>query len=371
LAIETIGQLLLALEEVADPFTMAIVARATSGLVLSTRRVHIATSTVEALAVHDMRVIDGPARQDWLIARLRIQCLLGEPEVLETALEALSVEMEQTKTRSSAAATLAMERGGVSCARGRYEEALSHFAAAATIARELGNGSLLASAHANSALCFGRLGQFDKQIASGREALSCEPERLGCYRQLLSRYLVAIGHAMKGQHSDALIAAKELAGAPFETASAWVIQARHLYLADALWLAGKKRSAAPAARRGVTGDFLRPVATGFTGIHARWLAKCDPSSQATREYLFGLLDHHSMFDSYDQVEIAWACLQVQDGDASPRARIARELLVELLAALPSAIGNVLAALGMEEPRRPDLASGNRRRAKAEAKKPAV
>jgi tetratricopeptide (TPR) repeat protein len=349
LAIDTSRQLLDAMDHVTEPFALATLARAISGLVVSTRRVALARSSVQALGVHDQRVEYGPARQDWLIARLRIQCLIGEPETLETALEALSLEMEQTKTRSSAAATLAMERGCVSCGRGRYEEALTHFVTAKAIARELGNSSLLASAHANSALCFGRLGQFDKQLTSGREALDCEPERLGSYRQILARYLVATANAMKGLSSDALIAAKELAGTAYETAAPWVIQVRHLYLADALWLSGKKRSAIPAARLGATGAFARPMATGFTGIHARWLVRCDPHSQATEEYLFSLLNNVTIFDSYDQLEIAWACTLLPDGETSRRTKAARELLTDLLRAAPPAIGSILTALGMGPP----------------------
>jgi tetratricopeptide (TPR) repeat protein len=338
--------LLLAVPSVLEPFTVAVMARAISGLVISKRSVELGLRALGALANHDLEIASSPARQDWLTAQLRIQCLLGDPSEVETSLSALSSEMIQTKTRSSSAAVLAVGRGGVCCAQGKYREALEHFTNGLAIATELGNGTLIASVHANRALCFGMLGNFDQQIAAAKESLRYERELSGSYRRVLARYHVAIGHALRGERVEAYSAAQELADMPLEAATQWVQQARHLYLADALWLAGKKRAALTPAGLGTSRRFARPVATAFTGTHARWLARLQPAARSTRTYLAGLFDRRAQFDLIDQVEIALACQFVIEGQeqsidcaAAPQAR-------EMLSRLPSACSHILAELGM-------------------------
>jgi DNA-binding SARP family transcriptional activator/tetratricopeptide (TPR) repeat protein len=343
-AISLVDRLLDAISDDLDSFTAALLAKAVSGLVLAMRRLDVAQRAIASLSEHDDQMIVSTARQDWMTAQLRIQCLVGGVD-LESALTALSAEMIQTKTRSSAAAQLAMGRGCLCCARGQYREALHHFDSGLEIASELGNGTLLASAFANRALCYGMLGDFESQIASAKEALTFERDLAGSYRQVLARYHVAVGFALSGNRFESLNAAKELAGMQIGAANLWAQQAFRLFLADAFWLAGKRSVALRHARAGVSGKFALPLAAGFTGIHARWLARTDGESASTKAYLEQLLSRLQEFDIIDQVDIGLAALHVHDaGQVDGIPAVGQS--IALLSTLPSAVTHFFCELGL-------------------------
>jgi DNA-binding SARP family transcriptional activator/tetratricopeptide (TPR) repeat protein len=341
---EMVTEILGAIPNVSDPFTISALARAASGLVLATRHVALAAATLDTLVSFDAVMLKSAARQDWLTAQFRIGCLVREPGALEESSRSLSAEMALTRTRSSSAALLSMGRGGVCCSQGHYEEALTHFDAAIVIATELGNGSLLASAFANRALCYGKLGQYDQQVRSGLESLECDGGQPGNYRRFLAHYTVAIGQAMRGKRVEAINATLALGGVPFERAAQWVQQVRHLYLADCLWLTQKKRAAVRQALKGVTGPLSVPLATGFTGIHARWLARVRPEHDATRSHLFGLLDNIAGLDLFDRAEIALAARFVELEPEAARAFA--DQAQEALANLPPAVASFFSTLGI-------------------------
>lgn len=345
MALQLVDQLLSAITDELNPFTVSLLAKAVSALVLSTRSVELATKSIDLLTTHDARMVLSPARQDWLTAKLRIQCLVDSSDELTMSFRALSAEMAQTKTRSSAAAQLAMGQGGLCCARGQYLEALQHFEDGIAIASELGNGTLLASAFANRALCFGMLGKFEAQIESAREALTFERALAGSYRQVLAHYHIAIGFAMSGNRFESLNAAKVLAGVPIEAASLWVQQAFRLFLADAYWLAGKRPLALRQARIAVSGKFSAPLATGFTGMHARWLARVDKEAAATRLYLEGLFANCEDLDVIDRVDIGLATLLVSHGKPAEYSSAFLRTM-ELLQSLPPAVTCFFDELGL-------------------------
>ncbi len=343
-AITMAERLVGAIAQVDDPFTSAALARATSGLVLSTRSPVLAANTLEALACFDSKMLQSPGRQDWLLAQLRIRLMVGETDELEHSLKSLSLEMVETKTRSSSAAMLAIGRGGFCCATGRYQEALDHFDSALKIAIELGNSSLIASANANRALCFGMLGDFVQQVLCASEALAQERHVTGSYRQILARYHVAVGNAMGGRQSEALSAARGLEGLALESAPAWVQQVRLLFLADAFWLAGRRRAAMKAAALGVTGDFALPLATGFTGTHARWLARVTDTSESAHRYLAQLDIRSDEFDLIDRAEIALARWILSERMELPHSAAAYDEATGLLRCLPDAATQFFARL---------------------------
>jgi tetratricopeptide (TPR) repeat protein len=343
---EMIATILGAIPSVSDPFTISALARAASGLVVGTRRAALAATTLNTLIGFDEVMLQSTARQDWLTAQFRIGCLVQEPEALQESSRSLSAEMAQTRTRSSSAAILSMGRGGVCCSQGQYEEALTHFDEAIGIATELGNGSLLASAFANRALCYGKLGLYDQQVKSGLESLRWEAEQPGSYRRILAHYSIAVGQALRGKRVEAINATVNLGGIPFERAAQWIQQVRHLYLADCFWLTRKRPAALRQALKGVTGPLSIPLATGFTGLHARWLARVRPAEESTRAYLSNLLHDVSGLDLFDRAEIALAAHIVSAEVDAQFARESAGKAREFLTQLPPAVASFFATIGM-------------------------
>jgi hypothetical protein len=115
-------------------------------------------------------------------------------------------------------------------------------------------------------------------------------------------------------------------------------------LADCLWLTQKKRAAVRQALKGVTGPLSVPLATGFTGIHARWLARVRPEHDATRSHLFGLLDNIAGLDLFDRAEIALAARFVELEPEAARAFA--DQAQEALANLPPAVASFFSTLGI-------------------------
>jgi hypothetical protein len=183
-------------------------------------------------------------------------------------------------------------------------------------------------------------------VRSGLESLQCEAGQPGSYRRILAHYSVVVGHAMRGKRVEAINATVALGEIPFERAAQWVQQVRHLYLADCYWLTQKKRAAHRQASKGVTGAFELPLATGFTGIHARWLARIRPEQDSTRSYLMQLLDNATRFDLFDRAEISLAVRLLTE---LPEQRLKPQLTSEartFLDQLPPAVAAFFGALDM-------------------------
>jgi hypothetical protein len=209
------------------------------------------------------------------------------------------------------------------------------------------------------------LGDFEAQIRSAKEALRFERDLPGSYRQVLARYHLAVGLALSGNRFESLNAAKALASRPIETASLWVQQAFHLFLADAFWLAGKRPLAMRQARIAVSGRFDSPLATGFTGMHARWLARVDAEASTTRRHLEALLTGLQDLDVIDRVDIGLAMLLVYR-ETSAEYSMALARTMELLDSLPGAVAHFFSELGLM-PKSPIRPARLRNRPRSELK----
>jgi hypothetical protein len=149
---------------------------------------------------------------------------------------------------------------------------------------------------------------------------------------------------MQGKRVEATNATIALGSAPVDSAAQWVQQVRHLYLADCAWLTHKKRLALRQASKGVTGPFASPLASGFTGIHARWLARIQPDQEFTRSYLEQLLNDAPSFDLFDRAEIALAVRLANEG-LSPSLRRSLDIQAQaFLDELPPQVGAFFAML---------------------------
>jgi tetratricopeptide (TPR) repeat protein len=292
---------------------------------------------------------DSQARQEWLLACIRVRYLLDDPKQLSDSMAQLSEEMKSTNTKSSAAADLALGQGNSCCKQGDYAGAIVHFAHASEFAAELGHQSMLACSAVNRALCFGCLGQYNKQIEFAAEALKLEREYPNAYRRLLARYNLARGHALRGEKVEALLAINELRASQVEVAPRWVRQIKHLFAADALWLVGKRREARAVARPFVCGEFEDPASLSFTGHHSRWLALASIDRHRALDTLRRLMQLCPQLDKLDQAELSVAYAHTLGELGDPLATAARAEALERLADLPPAITQLMELFGLTKP----------------------
>jgi DNA-binding SARP family transcriptional activator/tetratricopeptide (TPR) repeat protein len=344
---------------ISEPFSIALVARALSSLVLASRSVALAKRVQSFLLPLDANQVTGPARQEWLLASLRVRYLLDDPQAVINSLNLLSEEMRATKTKSSAAADVAIGQGNLCCKMGKYEEAITHFDRSDTIAVELGHQSMRASAAANKAFCYGTLGQYDKQVIFARLALSLEREYPNAYRRIFARYNLARAHAMRGERVEALMAISEMEEIQTELAPSWVPQAKYLFLADALWLAGKKRRALMYAKKGATGRFASPLSLDFAGHHSRWFIRVEASLEAATSGLKALAAKRTSLDVLDQLEVTAAYATLLSKANSRGATTTWAEARRLLGQLPPAVGPFLEQFGLLPPAMPAVDNGNR------------
>jgi hypothetical protein len=96
----------------------------------------------------------------------------------------------------------------------------------------------------------------------------------------------------------------------------------------------------------VTGPLSIPLATGFTGLHARWLARVRPAEESTRAYLSNLLHDVSGLDLFDRAEIALAAHIVSAEVDAQFARESAGKAREFLTQLPPAVASFFATIGM-------------------------
>jgi tetratricopeptide (TPR) repeat protein len=345
---DDLKDLLSRLELITEPFAIALVARALSSLVLTDRGLEVAQIVNSALSQHHARLAIGPARQEWLLACIRVRYVLEDPRDVGTSMSLLSDEMKATKTKSSAAADLALGQGNACCKQGQYALAIEHFERSAALAAELGHQSLLACSAANRSLCYGYLGQYDKQITFAKLALSLEAEYPNAYRRILARYNLARGHALRNERVEALMATDELEAVQIEVAPQWVRQAKDLFLADALWLAGKRKRAKMAAGRAVEGAFRKPLSTSFAGHHSRWLVRVATDMEQAYGELEALLEVRSKLDQLDQLEVTVSYAYLASELGRPSAAAAWKDVQSRLASLPEAIGILLSKFGLTQ-----------------------
>jgi tetratricopeptide (TPR) repeat protein len=329
-----------------EPFAIALVARALSSLALTDRGTALASRINTLLSGFNARMTQSHARQEWLLACIRVRYLLDDPKQLSDSMAALSAEMKSTKTKSSAAADLALGQGNSCCRQGDYSGAIVHFAHASELAAELGHQSMLACSAVNRALCFGALGQYDKQIEYAKVALKLEREYPNAYRRILARYNLALGHALRGERVEALMAIHELRASQVEVAPRWVNQIKQLYAADTLWLVGKRREARVIARPFVTGAFEEPASLSFAGHHSRWMALAGPDRRRALAALNQLMHSRGQLDKLDQAEVALAYAIVATELEESLGSSAQQEAMELLASLPPAITRIMGLFGL-------------------------
>jgi DNA-binding SARP family transcriptional activator/predicted ATPase len=356
----SVADLMRRLAIINEPFAVALVARALSSLALTDRGTVLASRIKTLLAGLDANMARSQARQEWLLACIRVRYLLDDPKQLSDSMAELSEEMRSTKTKSSAAADLALGQGNSCCKQGDYAGAIVHFAHASELATELGHQSMLACSAVNRALCFGSLGQYDKQIEYAKVALKLEREYPNAYRRILARYNVARGHALRGERVEALMAINELRAAQVEVAPRWVNQIKQLFAADALWLVGKRREARAVARPFVTGAFEQPASLSFAGHHSRWSALAGPDRLRALAVLNALMNVRCQLDKLDQAEVTIAYANVLSELQRPSATVAQQEAMELLAHLPPAITRIMELFGLLISKKESLKSPNRK-----------
>lgn len=144
------------------------------------------------------------------------------------------------------------------------------------------------------------------------------------------------------------MATDELEAVQIEVAPQWVRQAKDLFLADALWLAGKRKRAKMAAGRAVEGAFRKPLSTSFAGRHSRWLVRVTADMEQAYGELEALLEDRSKLDQLDQLEVTVSYAYLASELGRPSAVAAWKDVQSRLACLPEAIGVLLSKFGLTQ-----------------------
>ena len=200
--------------------------------------------------------------------------------------------------------------GALMCADGKYEAALEHLTIGRRMGDRLGADDSIALCEANSALCWGRLGRYDRQIDCAQRAAAILGARFLGYRNIQVATAMGYGHAMTDNRDGAMRAIEWVDQAMPNVTPAWQQQGWHFAKADVLALLGKRVASHTEALKGLTGPHAVLHAPMYAGSFARWLAVAGSNGKVANGSvsLDTLLQEIHLFDAIDQVEIAAACL---------------------------------------------------------------
>jgi DNA-binding SARP family transcriptional activator/tetratricopeptide (TPR) repeat protein len=258
--------------------------------------------------------------------------------------------LDEHHTSDSTFAVAMTGLGALACASGNYEDGLSAFKRAHQVARRLDNESLQDGVAGNLALCNHRLGNYEEGRMWARGAMS---EDASPIRQFIAAK-TAVLHGQSSVFLRDVAAAEEsldkLDQVAAGTHAEWVLQATLLMKADLLWLLRRRRQARTAARDAMhLGD--GPLATGITGVYARWLANTAGTGGSKVErivHLRKLYSNRQVLDAIDRAELGCALLMLQAqlglSDPSLAAQTRQDLSI-----LPAACAAQLKLLGLSLP----------------------
>jgi DNA-binding SARP family transcriptional activator/tetratricopeptide (TPR) repeat protein len=251
---------------------------------------------------------------------------------------------------NSDVASLECGLGANLCALGEYDDAIPHFITAHDLASRLGNFHLACQSAANAALCFGRIGDYLKQVSWSSRACT-HAEYSTEHSRILAPLTGAFGYAMQGLEQEA-IAALQL-GRPGQAnlSARFLDQTYHLMVADIYQLLRKEREALREGEEATTGEGLVLHTDAVAGQFARWLAIVGanhPEQGKFEKRLQELLVGIDALDAIDQVEVLAAAVYLKKHAGQNWKHYYDEMSARL-SALPAPITIQLERLGIIQP----------------------
>jgi tetratricopeptide (TPR) repeat protein len=247
---------------------------------------------------------------------------------------------------SAAAVAVNMCLGSRRLSDGDYEGGLVYFSRAFEAGINLGNKKTLARSAGNLALCYDRLGDFDKSLHWAKIGLESAYEWQDASRFKLIQ-LMAWAYAMKGETSSALKALNTDKAEGMTFKPAWARQASLILTSDVLWVLGRRSDAIECAIEATTGPFSRPLNRFYAGPFCRALARSGAKRGEEQDHLERIESialSAGRLDAIDEADIVSSRLVL-------RIRLGRELgdlphvLARSLECLPKAVVGRLAKLG--------------------------
>jgi len=204
---------------------------------------------------------------------------------------------------NSVIASLECGLGANYCSQGMYTEAIPHFVSAFDISSRLGNYHFACQAAVNTALCYGRLGDYGMEAFWSTRGEPYAPGSAEADRMLME-YTMAHANAMQRLNREALNCIQ--LGSTKDSEWPWLRQASHLRRADIYFLVGKEREALKEAELATVEEGMVLHSESFAGPFARWTARiavAQHSREDLRANVLALVNRVSNFDAIDQVEV--------------------------------------------------------------------
>jgi DNA-binding SARP family transcriptional activator/tetratricopeptide (TPR) repeat protein len=256
--------------------------------------------------------------------------------------------LAQLRGQGHANALVVQLQTGLGSIRGRqglYEEATGHHERALRLARLLGNDTLTTHICANLALCYGRLGRHEDQLACAESSPIATNTEIVTFTDVHIACSVAFAHAIQGRTAnmrEAIRRCDERLGphVPRSVTQSWL-----LWKADILAVAGLRGEALETAREAIHGYQLRLECSALAGVFARWAAVTCLGTDDEDEVgalLEQLGERLSDYDALDQVDIL--CAIVYCGRASSSEY--REKITRHASSLPTSALAPIRAMGL-------------------------
>jgi tetratricopeptide (TPR) repeat protein len=259
--------------------------------------------------------------------------------------------LESKKNENSVLAMLQNGLGVILSIQGDYTSSIPALMQSYETGLRIGNDKVYLQAAANLALCFVRLGEYERGIEWSDLALiqADSGSALPCYLQAAQSALLS--YAMLGKAAKVEEVIRENPAQAVGPDSPGLAQAWALYSADALRIIGKTVEAEDEGCRATTADNSQLHSDFCVGPYARWMALTGVHRNRkalANQQLDVLLANLHNYDAIDQAEILNAknWLHTREGvSSSPYL----DEMYNRLASLPRAVSDQLRRIGMLDP----------------------
>jgi tetratricopeptide (TPR) repeat protein len=341
---EQLAVLTTTIRDHAEAEVIAATARAAAALAMSLREPSLAVSVLAALDRSRAVEFHG-FHAEWVaLANAQLLYLSQRRVVARDRLLAIVTDLESNGVASAVVGQLQIGLGSIRCGLGDYVGAVAPFEKAYRVAERLENETRRTAAAANLALCYGRLGEYQKQLDWAKLAASQWKHAPRTYTDVLRDYSSALAYAMTNQRDESLSALSRLLAPLAIGIPDWAIQAQHFYAADVNLLLGRNKDAREAASRAL-GLPPRLLSPAFAGPYARWRALLGSENGATADAeaeIGRMRDGLDEYDAIDQVQILAGWAQIKSQRISRRLPYSHHRnLSERLAILPPAVSQQL------------------------------
>ncbi len=342
------GRLLAFINGVQDVRSRLMAAVEAASVVNSTYCNTLAPRLLEAVLAIDEEHLSADEVAQLLLAK---SMLFYSNENLNASLKCVHEAISMLEARHASSSVLAMLQNGVGAIltkQGSYAASIPALLQSHHTATRIGNDSAHSQACGNLALCFMRLGDYQRAIEFARQAIDDGSAGVAFHHKLFARRTAVIAYAMSGKTRDAQELLEEVVKELGTFCSPPVKQAWHVFLADGYALAGNPSEAKDHGWQGTAQENSELHSNFYVGSYARWVARTSVSfgtSNLGKERLAALMLNLSSYDAIDQADILNANLWLN----ARTGTIALDQLQEMnrhLDRLPPAVRDQLRRLGM-------------------------